>query len=79
MLAVFGERDLQVPPSQSADEMRAALEAARTDDFTVRVFPGLNHLFQHAATGGPGEYGQIEETFAPEVLDAISDWIVGRR
>jgi uncharacterized protein len=37
--------------------------------------PGLNHLFQHATTGGTEEYGAIAETFAPEVLEQLAAWI----
>jgi hypothetical protein len=37
--------------------------------------PDLNHLFQHAKTGSPKEYSQIEETFAPEALKVMGDWI----
>jgi hypothetical protein len=40
--------------------------------------PGLNHLFQHGPTGSPTEYGAIEETMAPEALNAISDWVLKR-
>jgi hypothetical protein len=41
----------------------------------VDELPGLNHLFQHAKTGAFSEYAQIEETFAPEALEKIADWI----
>ena len=44
----------------------------------MRAFEGLNHLFQHCETGEVKEYGQIEETFSPEVLDALSAWIRAR-
>ena len=44
---------------------------------TVRL-PGLNHLFQTAETGLPSEYGTIEETMSPRVLDLIRDWILAR-
>ena len=37
---------------------------------------GLNHLFQDAKTGAPGEYGEIEETLAPSALKMIVDWVV---
>jgi hypothetical protein len=37
---------------------------------------GVNHLFQHADTGPPTEHGTIEETFAPEALKAMSDFIL---
>ncbi|HYE78947.1 MAG TPA: alpha/beta fold hydrolase, partial [bacterium] len=54
-LAMFGEKDLQVPPSQSEEPVRAALRAAGVPH-EVHVLPGLNHLFQPATTGGPQEY-----------------------
>ena len=46
---------------------------------TVREFPGLNHLLQTCKSGAPGEYGKIEETFAPVALEAISEWILKRK
>jgi hypothetical protein len=75
-LALFGERDLQVPPAQSVP----ALEAIWADhpDATIHTFPGLNHLFQHAETGLIAEYAQIEETFAPEALEMVAGWIERR-
>lgn len=39
------------------------------------IFAGLNHLFQHCTTGSPDEYMLIEETFAPEAMKAIADFI----
>ena len=42
----------------------------------VDELPGLNHLFQTAKTGAPGEYGEIEETIAPVALDTMTGWIV---
>ena len=75
VLALFGEKDLQVPPSQNAAPVEAALKEGGNADHVVRVLPGLNHLFQTATTGLPSEYGAIEETMAPAALTAISDWI----
>ena len=77
-LALFGEKDVQVPPAQSVPVMEQAFRAGGQRDVTVTVFPGLNHLFQHAETGMVAEYGQIEETMAPELLDAIGAWIAAR-
>jgi hypothetical protein len=45
---------------------------------TIVELPGLNHLFQHATTGAIGEYRDIEETFSPEALALIGDWISQR-
>jgi hypothetical protein len=75
VLAIFGEKDVQVPPAQSVPPMDSALRAAGNRDVTIRVFPNLNHLFQHATTGLVHEYGLIEQTIAPEVLEAIGEWI----
>jgi uncharacterized protein len=77
-LALFGALDLQVPPRENDPAMRAALDVAPTRDFTVTTLPGLNHLFQTAATGTPAEYGSIEETVAPAALSAVSSWILAR-
>ncbi|GAA3235923.1 alpha/beta hydrolase [Pseudonocardia petroleophila] len=76
VFAFFGEKDLQVPPSQSEGPMRDLL--AGGPDATVRTFPGLNHLMQPTATGAIGEYGTIETTIAPEVLDAVTAWLSER-
>jgi hypothetical protein len=52
------------------------LQDAGNQQATVQKLEGLNHLFQHAATGSPMEYGTIDETMAPEVLAQIAGWIV---
>jgi hypothetical protein len=43
---------------------------------TIRVVPGVNHLFQPCTTGGLAEYAQIETTFDPATLKAMVEWIV---
>jgi hypothetical protein len=78
VLALFGERDIQVAADENAEAVRKALAAGQNPDHDVRILAGLNHLFQHAGTGGMEEYGVIEETFAPEALAAIGDWIESR-
>jgi fermentation-respiration switch protein FrsA (DUF1100 family) len=78
VLAINGEKDLQVPPNENLPEIRKALEEAGNRDVTIQLLPGLNHLFQHAQTGSPSEYARIEETFAPEALQLITDWITAR-
>lgn len=35
---------------------------------------GVNHMFQHCQTGMTTEYRDIEETFAPEVLETLVEW-----
>lgn len=75
-LALYGERDLQVPADQSVPILREAWGGH--PDGTIHVVPELNHLFQHAETGLIQEYAGIEETFAVEALDLIGDWIDAR-
>ena len=40
-----------------------------------RLYPGLNHLFQHCKTGLGTEYAKIEETMSEEVIRDITEWI----
>jgi fermentation-respiration switch protein FrsA (DUF1100 family) len=78
VLALNGSLDLQVDAEQNLPEIERALVAAGNGDVTIRRLEGLNHLFQHASTGTVEEYGRIDETMAPEVLDLIGDWILER-
>ena len=76
VLVLNGEKDLQVPPRQNLPAIRKALSAAGNRNFEVDEIPGLNHLFQHARTGSPAEYAEIEETMSPAVLEKIATWIL---
>ncbi|HWZ43418.1 MAG TPA: alpha/beta fold hydrolase [Candidatus Saccharimonadales bacterium] len=75
VLAINGGKDLQVLPQQNLPAIRKALEAGGNRNFEVVELPGLNHLFQTAATGSPTEYARIEETIAPAALEKIAGWI----
>lgn len=76
VLAIDGEKDLQVPPKENLDAIRKALEAGGNKNVEVKEFPGLNHLFQTAKTGSPVEYAEIEETMSPVALEKVSSWIL---
>ena len=76
VLALNGEKDLQVPPKENLAKIQKALQDGGNKDFQTTELPGLNHLFQHCASGSPTEYGGIEETMAPEALSAIADWVL---
>ena len=75
VLALNGEKDLQVPPQENLAAIEAALKKGGNTDFTTKEFPNLNHLFQNCETGLVNEYGNIEETFSEEVLSEITKWI----
>lgn len=78
VLALNGDKDLQVPWRENLEAIQAALERGGNPDATVRRLEGLNHLFQTAELGTPGEYAQISETMSPRALEAVSGWILER-
>ncbi len=78
VLAVFGELDLQVPPSPNQERMAKALAVADNDDVTIRVLPKTNHLFLKTETGNPSEYPTMKKEFVEGFLDTISQWIRAR-
>jgi hypothetical protein len=75
VLALNGEKDIQVSPKQNLPAIRKALEAGGNKNFETVELPGLNHLFQTAKTGAVSEYAQIDETIAPAALDKIGSWL----
>ncbi len=75
VLAMNGSLDTQVLPDDNLPALRAALEEAGNKSVSIRKLPGLNHLFQRATSGLPGEYSSIEETFSPKALKAMSTWL----
>ena len=76
VLALYGEKDLQVPPVQNAKVMENALKAQGIAESKVVVLPDLNHLMQKADTGAISEYSKIEETINPSALQTISEWLM---
>lgn len=75
VLALNGTLDVQVPAAENLGSIRDALREAGNENVTTRQLEGLNHLFQTATTGSPGEYAAIEETFSPVALDLMTGWI----
>jgi pimeloyl-ACP methyl ester carboxylesterase len=75
VLALYGQKDLQVAPKANLPLLQKALQDSMNTQAQTRQLPELNHLFQHAYTGTPAEYAAIEETFSPEALALIVDWV----
>ncbi len=75
VLALWGEKDLQVPPAENLPPVERALKKSGNKNAVLKILPGLNHLFQTCETGSPAEYARIEETFSPAALGMIGDWI----
>jgi uncharacterized protein len=75
VLAINGEKDVQVVPIQNLNDIEYALSRAKNEKLTLKKYPNLNHLFQECKYGVPQEYGDLEQTIAPVVLQDILKWV----
>lgn len=75
VLAVNGDRDIQVVSSQNLPAIEAALKKSKSKDYQVTELKGLNHLFQECQACTIQEYGLFEQTFSPQALTIITDWL----
>ena len=73
VLALNGKKDTQVNYQPNLE----ALDKGLTAKHQTVALDNLNHLFQHCTTGSLIEYQQIEETFSPEALDKVLEWMKG--
>lgn len=74
VLALNGTKDNQVEYRSNLDAIRSGLP--ENGHNAVEAIDGVNHLFQHCKTGKVLEYREIEETFAPEALKKMIEWII---
>ena len=77
VLALNGEKDIQVAAVPNLANINKILSKNNNSNFKTQLLPGLNHLFQHCNKCSADEYGELEETFATEVLQIMGDWIKG--
>lgn len=75
VLAIFGERDLQVPTAPNRAAMEKTFAASGHTHVRIEVFPRANHLYQDAPTGAVGEYASLKKEFVPGFLDLLVTWI----
>lgn len=78
VLAIFGEKDAQVPPAGNARAIEKALASSKSEEYSVEIIPDLNHFMQTSKTGSPEEYSRTEETISPDLLELIMGWIEER-
>ena len=76
VLALNGSVDVQVAAGPNLEAIRKNL--SHNKDVSCNEIPGLNHLFQHCKSCTVQEYGELEETFAPEVLKVMENWLITR-
>lgn len=72
-LVINGGKDVQVYAKSNIECFKTNINP--TTNCTIKIYDGLNHLFQHCKTGRVGEYYKIEETISPDVLKDITNWI----
>ena len=73
LLAITGEKDIQVPAKSNLDGFRAYEQAK------CHEMEGLNHLLQTCEKCTFMEYADLDETIDPEVLKLMTDWILDQR
>ena len=76
VLALNGGKDCQVLAEMNINAIKKGFQASGSSQLTAMILPGLNHLFQNCKTGLPGEYNLIEETFDPDALELMTNWIL---
>jgi hypothetical protein len=75
VLAVNGNKDIQVISKTNLAGIEGALKESRSKKFEVKELEGLNHLFQECKQCTIAEYGQLDQTISPVVLDIITKWL----
>lgn len=75
VLALNGKKDIQVLAESNLSAIENSLARGGNTNYEVHYLENLNHLFQNCETGFRDEYAKIEETFSPEAIALISDWI----
>ena len=75
VLALNGDKDIQVIASQNLPGIEASLKKSKSKVYEIKEMPGLNHLFQACKKCTINEYGELEETISPAVLNIISNWL----
>lgn len=75
VLALNGSKDVQVLAGANLEGIEAALKKSKSPVYKTVEIPGLNHLFQTCRTCKVSEYGELEETFSPQALKIMTDWL----
>ncbi len=74
VLAVFGSKDMQVVADENMTEAAAIMNRYELD-MELHEITNANHLFQHANTGMPTEYGMLDPSFAEGFISTITRWL----
>ncbi|MBQ9254442.1 MAG: alpha/beta hydrolase [Bacteroidales bacterium] len=72
ILVLQGKADFQVVARENIPYMKKYLKAKKSE---IKVYPNLNHLFQHVNKDNPTDYSIINETISQQVLEDIVSFI----
>ncbi|MVT10469.1 alpha/beta hydrolase family protein [Chitinophaga tropicalis] len=75
VLAINGEKDLLTDATPNLKGIEKGLIKGGNQLVTVRTFAWLNHLFQACRTCSAEEYGALDETINPAVMEFITRWV----
>ena len=75
VLALNGDKDIQVVSKANLAGLKASLQKSKAPHFEVMELSGLNHLFQQCKKCTVAEYGELEETLSPVLLETIGKWL----
>ena len=75
VLALNGDKDIQVVSESNLAGIKEALAKSKSPKYDVKEMPGLNHLFQKCGNCSLKEYASLDETFSPDALKVIGDWL----
>ena len=73
VMALSGSNDLNVPAEFNMLSLQNGLP--HNSKNVIKIYPGLNHLFQHSPTGNPLDDVNIDETMSEEVMNDVYTWI----
>ena len=73
VMALSGSNDLNVPAEFNMLSLQNGLP--HNSKNVIKIYPGLNHLFQHSPTGNPLDDVNIDETMSEEVMNDVCTWI----
>ena len=53
-----------------------ALEEGGNQDYTIKLFPGLDHLFMKSPSGGiTSDYADFRRRLCPDFLEFLESWL----
>ena len=73
VMALSGSNDLNVPAEFNMLSLQNGLP--HNSKNVIKIYPGLDHLFQHSPTGNPLDDVNIDETMSEEVMNDVCMWI----